>query len=189
MTELWLFPGCVAPLHQGKGLHCAQQLLELWWWPTSLSKMKLIYAKKHCANVFWGSLSSLQKRAGVGRGEGRSVFQVGAAQGEQLSQAQAGVLPQYQGIHPDLRMSSLLACSQTILPLYHNFSSQVFYSFLKWVSFGDFSARGSMWGMQVFVHGNILFFIISPQIRYFLQMDVIFLNEFWINMFLSILGS
>lgn len=70
-----------------------------WGWPTSPSKMKLLCAKKHCV---LGSLSVLQRRAGAGRGCGRLVFQVGTAQGEQLTQAQAGILQEYQGTQPDL---------------------------------------------------------------------------------------
>lgn len=54
--------------HQCKGMDCVQQLLQLWWWSASPSKMKLFCAKKHCPSVFWRSLSSFQRR-GLGQGE------------------------------------------------------------------------------------------------------------------------
>lgn len=155
--------------------------------------MKPFCAKKHCAVMFWGSLSLLQrsgslKRAGAGE-RWWDVCVTGGYHtgGKQLTQAHLERLQQHWELTQVSRMSFLLAQSQTILPLCYNLDFPVSCSSLNEFQKQTLPCKERMrhciglsaW--KYFVHhyftGNSLF----SSSGWFLKKP-----ELWVNMLLSV---
>lgn len=108
---------------------------------------------------------------GQGRGDGMSATGEYHTGGKQLAQAHLGRLQQRWELTQVLRMSFLLAQSQTTLPLCYNLDSPVSCSSLNEFQKQTLPCEEGMRHCIGLQHGNILFIIISLETHYFLQVD------------------